>query len=317
MPRRNVPIAAAVLLMAVVGAAAGCSPGTATLQPEPSRSASDPSPSGPGATPSPSQPPREATGAEPAPASRLMRTVGEVGSPLLPATGAASGAAIPRYSPNGHPLAYWDDFTAPALSSQWSKYNAIPRSSPQGLWRPSQVFVKNGRLVLRAVPQGKTWVTGGVMNYTSASKRYGSYLVRFRAGKATGIKYAILLWPQSDNWPVDGEIDIAEDGGGKRTGTTATLHFGAGDQKIQRQVSGDFSAWHTVGVEWSKGLLSFVVDGRIWATISDPHVPDGVMNLAIQTESVACGETWGACPNSSTPKTVDFEIDWVAVYSAQ
>jgi len=39
---------------------------------------------------------------------------------------------------------------------------------------------------------------------------YGRYVVRFRSDAIAGYKTAWLLWPNSDNWPTDGEIDFPE-----------------------------------------------------------------------------------------------------------
>src|SRR2546427_410289 len=39
---------------------------------------------------------------------------------------------------------------------------------------------------------------------------YGRYAVRFKADPVPGYKTAWLLWPDSGNWPADGEIDFPE-----------------------------------------------------------------------------------------------------------
>jgi beta-glucanase (GH16 family) len=133
--------------------------------------------------------------------------------------------------------------------------------------------------------------------------------------KGYGVGYAILLWPSTGTWPTAGEIDFAEDGGGNRQATTATLHYGATDSKIQRNVNADFSQWHTLGVEWSPNKLVYTLDGTTWATVNSTAVPKGPMELDIQSQTGTCGDPNRPCPNASTPKRVNMQVDWVAAYA--
>lgn len=211
---------------------------------------------------------------------------------------------------------FWDDFTGSSLGHGWGEYNGTIPSMPGGEWDPSHVDVSDGKLKLLTQNVGGQWTSGGVMNHVQAQTTYGKYEVRFRMDKAPGVKYAILLWPKSGTWPQDGEIDFAEDGGGSRTGTTATVHWGpnqASKEMIQRQLKGDFSQWHTLGVEWYWDKLTYTLDGKAWATVYTKNTPSKPMNLAIQTEAGSCGE-WMTCVTSATPKTTTLEVDWVSVY---
>lgn len=78
--------------------------------------------------------------------------------------------------------------------------------------------------------------------------------------RGKGVAAVVLLWPVRDQWPP--EIDFAEDGGATNTRrhVSATLHYGAHDTQIQRTVHADFTRWHTVGVEWTPGRLSYTLD---------------------------------------------------------
>jgi beta-glucanase (GH16 family) len=81
---------------------------------------------------------------------------------------------------------------------------------------------------------------------------------------------AWLLWPYSGKWPDDGEIDLAEDEGGDRAETTASLLFknpaGQPDGLPQDRISPalDFSNWHTIGVEWTPTSVRYTLDGAYW-----------------------------------------------------
>ena len=96
---------------------------------------------------------------------------------------------------------------------------------------------------------------------------------------------------------------------------SATLHYGRSDHQVQRTVHADFSDWHVVGVEWSPRRLVYTLDGRRWAKVRSPHVPNEPMEMDMQTQAGTCGIKAAPCPTSTTPKRVDMEIDWVVAYS--
>jgi hypothetical protein len=231
-----------------------------------------------------------------------------------------SGSTVPNTDLPGWKLSFSDDFTGNTLGAGWGKYNGPIPSMPGGVWNPSHVTVGGGELRLLGSKVNGQWTTGGVMNYVQARSTYGKYLVRFRMPKANGVKYAVLLWPASGRWPMDGEIDFAEDGGGQRASSSATVHWGASvasKVQVQRTVRTDFSNWHTVGVEWAPGKLVYTLDGGgEWGRVSNANIPSGPMNLAIQTEAGSCN-LWMTCVDATTPSEVDLEVDWVAVYTHQ
>ena len=118
---------------------------------------------------------------------------------------------------------------------------------------------------------------------------------------------------RTGSWPP--EIDFAEDGGGNRQTTTATLHYGSGNTQVQRSVNADFTQWHTLGVEWTPGKLVYTLDGQPWATVTNPNVPSRPMVLAMQTQVWGCGIAGYDCPDASTPASSDVDVDWVVAYA--
>lgn len=235
-------------------------------------------------------------------------------SAAKPPTSTTSGGSIPAAA--GWTKVYQDDFTGSALGTGWGKYSGAIPSTPGGTWSGSMVEVADGKLKLHTEKVNGAWNSGGVMNDVGGKTTYGKYLVRFRMDKANGVKYALLLWPTSGQWPMDGEIDFAEDGGGSRKSTAGTLHWGttASHQQLQRNAKADFSKWHTVGVEWTPGKVVFTLDGKPYGTIKNSNAPTKPMNLALQTEAGSCGQ-WMTCTDSTTPSTTTLEVDWVAVYT--
>ncbi len=267
---------------------------------EPSRSSSS-APPPPNTSKAPTEPP-EST----APA----------GSTDSPVAGAVAGVdAIPMTDPFGQQLRWYDDFSSSSLGSGWTPYTGRPQSAKETDWVAKNVFTSNGKLVLRMNKSSNgRWEGGGVMNSDNAGTTFGGYQVRFRMPHAVGLKYVVLLWPDSENWPVDGEIDFAEDGRGSRSQTMLVLHHGENNEQVKRTVDADFSTWHTVGLQWSPGSLVTTLDGEQWGSISSAGVPIKKMNLVIQTETLDCGDPEFPCPDSSTPDVVDMEVDWVALY---
>jgi beta-glucanase (GH16 family) len=247
----------------------------------------------------------------PAPSTTTKDSAAGSPSPSRPGSAPTAPAAL-----NGWTQVYAEDFSGTELGAGWGKYSGEIPSMPGGTWSPSHVQVTQGKLRLLTTKVNGQWTSGGVMNDVQAKTTYGKYLVRFRIDKANGVKYALLLWPDSEQWPMDGEIDFAEDGGGDRSATTATVIWGedsASREQIQRKVTADFSSWHTIGVEWTPGQLVYTLDGKPWATVKTQSVPYKPMNLALQTEAGSCNE-WITCIDSTTPATTTLEVDWVAVY---
>jgi beta-glucanase (GH16 family) len=260
-----------------------------------------PAPSEPGAGPH-----RPQAGAT---ASASAAAPGATGQPPQ---GGPSGMAMPTGDLPGWRQTLADDFTTTVLGPQWYTYNGQPDGDPGGFFLPSHVSVGGGQLTISAFPDpahGGIYVTGGVS--TRAAQTYGRYEVRFKMAQGKGIAYALLLWPESNVYPP--EIDFAEDNGRDRTKMYASLHPASGGKTISRNVGGDFSQWHTAGLEWTPGKLVLTLDGQEWSRITGP-VPTEGMTMALQTPAWYCGHGWEACPDATTPPQVNLDIDWVVSY---
>lgn len=230
--------------------------------------------------------------------------------------GAPSGVAMPLGDDGKWRQVFADDFTGSGLGRNWFAYTGVPGGDPAGLFDPSRVRIAGGVLTIGSGfdPARRKWVTGGVSNRNRLRQAYGKYQVRFRMERGRGITYAILLWPSDNSWPP--EIDFAEDNGDDRGRLWATLHQRDG-QRVVRSVAGDFTEWHTAGVEWTPAGLAYEIDGRVWSrvdTAAEPRIP---MSLAVQSQAWPCGLTWQKCPDHTTPESVDLEVDWVAAYAAR
>jgi beta-glucanase (GH16 family) len=138
------------------------------------------------------------------------------------------------------------------------------------------------------------------------SQLYGRYSVRFRSDALTGFKTAWLLWPDSEQWPRDGEIDFPE--GDLAASIFAAVHAAGSeeDEVDMFHTSSSFSYWHTATTEWSPGRVEFFLDGRSIGT-STKATPDTPMHYVLQTESCL-----PVCPEPET--SGHLYVDWVAIW---
>ncbi len=247
-------------------------------------------------------------------------------TPSAPATGdtrAGRGGAVgsdvpmPRGNQAGWRQVFADDFSRRSLGSDWVSYDGAPIGDPGGYFSSSRVKLRDSKLTIGAWPDPQRrdmYVSGGVSNRNALSQVYGKYEIRFRMDRGTGIAYALLLWPTGNaHLP---EIDIAEDNGKNRDRLFTTMHSADGDAHIERNIAVDTTQWHTAGIQWSPGRITYTLDGRPWSTITDNRVPSNdPMSLALQSQAWHCGNSWQACPDASTPKRVNLEIDWVVAYA--
>lgn len=237
---------------------------------------------------------------------------------LLSAAIALALAHEPAASSGPWKRVFFDNFSHGLRASRWGRYTGHPGGDPGGLWSPSHVVVSHGVLNLetyRDARFGGRWVSGGVSSALALSQTYGRYEVRMRVDPGRGVSVVALLWPSGNQWPP--EIDFAENGGetNARDYMTATLHYGADNSQIQRTVGGNFTRWHTLGVEWLPGELVYTIDGRRWAVVRSAQVPAQRMEMDIQTQAGTCGDSSAPCPNATTPSHVTAQVRWVAAYA--
>ena len=137
---------------------------------------------------------------------------------------------------------------------------------------------------------------------------YGRYVVRFRSDPIPGYKTAWLLWPDSEVWPRDGEIDFPE---GHLDGTIlAYVHHQGGTwakDEVAFSTDKTYVSWHTAVIEWKPNSVKFFLDEEMIGQ-STTRIPNTPMHWVLQTETVIDGTT----PPSSSAGNV--QIDWVAIY---
>jgi beta-glucanase (GH16 family) len=235
-----------------------------------------------------------------------------------------SGEAMPVGDIPGWRQIFADDFLTDvpfgsfpsAVSAKWSAYpDGWKDTSKNGTYFPSKVIsIQGGVMTLHlhtesgvhmvSAPEpklpGATGTEGGLL--------YGRYVIRFRADAVPGYKTAWLLWPDSEVWPRDGEIDFPE--GNLDSTISAFMHrqqgSSGGDQDAY-PTAVIYASWHTAVIEWTAASCKFLLDGTLIGT-STSRIPKTPMHWVIQTETALDGTV----PSDSAAG--DVQIDWAVVY---
>lgn len=156
-------------------------------------------------------------------------------------------------------------------------------------------------------------ITGGVCwcKDGQGDQTYGKWEIRARMDNGKGYSPAILLWPKSERWPIDGEIDIVEMSEPYRNKAFFTLHWGANNSQAQHSETGDFTQWHTYGVDWQPTYIKYYLDGQLKYTNTNPAaIPKTPMHIALQVDS---GDgRWMSRPDPGV--TSGLHVDWVKMY---
>lgn len=228
----------------------------------------------------------------------------------VPAAHAATPyASTSPAAASGWRLSFSDDFNGTSLNrANWCVYNGS--GNQHGPRSARHVFVRNGVLTLRTQPIGGQWHGAGVCAARATRQTYGKYEMRVRMDQGFGVRGTALLWPVA-GWPPEIDFFELESSNAARTRNMLSNHYGSTNSMQHAFVPGTYSAWHNVGVEWTRSAIRYTLDGRVVATMTG-HVPHQQMWLAIQTGT---GKAGGPnAPRASTPRPVDLQVDWVRVY---
>lgn len=142
--------------------------------------------------------------------------------------------------------------------------------------------------------------------------RYGRFAVRLRAPVARGYRVAVMLWPDSDRHPEDGEINMPE---GALNGKQffAYAHFaqpadtpGPIQDAFPTGVNGD--QWHVYETVWSPGTVEFFVDGSSIGA-STHAVPDQPMHWVLQFETAITPDP------PATDIEAHVQVDWLQAWA--
>ena len=177
------------------------------------------------------------------------------------------------YGPGGTwRLVFSDRFTGSTLdTADWSTcyhFGCTDRGNNELEWyRASQVTVHDNTASLTVAPEqinGKQYVSGMLSSYGKFSFLYGYAQIVAKLPIGRGLWSSFWTEPESGAWPP--EIDIFENWA-QADSVNLFVHFGAADHFDHSVVylPTASSAFHTYGVDWEPGSISWYVDGFLWA----------------------------------------------------
>ncbi len=149
---------------------------------------------------------------------------------------------------------------------------------------------------------------------TSNAQLYGMYEICVRAqAAAVGFKMVPLLWPSSNVWPRDGEIDLPEvnlDGVSVVKGFHHNQDGTSGGDQVEKVTTALPYDWHRYRIKWLANYCAMYVDDVMIGGAITSRVPNTPMWWVLQFETVL---------NAATPPAdgveANIEIDWVVAYS--
>ncbi len=212
---------------------------------------------------------------------------------------------------NGWKIVAHDEFDGDQLDEEiWSPYRG-KTTDDVGRHDPDNITVSDGTAKLTS-RDGKT---SAGMSWDKGQK-YGRWEARVRSQAGNGYGPVMLLWPDSEEWPEDGEIDMMEIPKGDRTKAHFTVHWGDDNKQDAASVTGDFTQWHTFAVEWTPDHIIGYLDGVEFYRNEDKDAnPPGPMHFVLQQDIGPYGTNWIPAPDANTPDEVTFEVDWVRIYA--
>lgn len=236
-------------------------------------------------------------------------------------SGSASGSATSTPTPTGMPgswnLLFDDEFNGTSLNtSNWSTgwfgsgiTGTVNPSLESDCYDPSQDVVSGGALTISAVQQSETCdgaiepdssgliSTNGKFQFT-----YGAFEARiWMPGSGSTVADWPAFWADGQDWPADGEIDVAEGLSGQ---VCYHFHYPGGGPGGCRTVANAAGGWHTYAADWEPGSITYYYDGQeVWQDTTG--VTSAPMYLIL-----------GLGVPSSGPVTVpaSFKVDYVRVW---
>ena len=164
-----------------------------------------------------------------------------------------------------------------------------------GWYLPSQVSTSHGVLILTATRtptlgysatgKRKTYAyrTGMVTTYNSRTFTYGTVSVSAKIPGGAGTWPAVWLLPKSGSWPP--EVDVMENWGASRVESTTYIWGRAvAPQKVAQKNTSSTdltSSYHTYGLVWAPGSLTWTLDGRTVFKFTGKDVPHTPMYLLV------------------------------------
>lgn len=233
--------------------------------------------------------------------------------------GGSDDEAAVRYG-WGTPLPSSDEFNYTGVPdpTKWGVYDGPGHGDPANGTRDAErCTVQDGYLRIEGTANGST---GGMAH--TFDQQYGRWECRARMGAfnpgSSGESYhgVLIVWPESEQWPQDGEYDWLEIEDVEQTNVAGYLHYPTPSEVEQEGVTGpavDLSEWHNYAFEWVEGALRGYVDGVEWFDLDGAQtastgrrldsMPSGHLTVQLDNFTGASGLQPGY-----------MDIEWARVY---
>jgi hypothetical protein len=252
--------------------------------------------------------PKPAPGTTPQPSATAAAAPAPTTTAAPPAGGAGTTAA--EKLGWGTPIAAGSDefnYAGPPDPSKWSLYNGDGHDG-NGRRVAANNTVKNGYLRQTGKANGDSAGMASKLNL-----KYGKWEARVRSvGSGSGRPYHTLLiiWPQSNEWPDDGEYDFLENSAPGEHCAEAYIHYPDHTPKVQEHAvethcGAPMSEWHNIAFEWTAEAVTGYIDGKEWFSYGAADItamPSG--HLTIQLDNF----------HGSDMQHATYDVDWVRTY---
>jgi beta-glucanase (GH16 family) len=188
-------------------------------------------------------------------------------------------------------LVWADEFNGTALDlSKWTQITGSDGSTaPDAELQyytssTNNTKVENGLLKITVLNDGfggRAYTSGRMQTKNLGDWLYGKFEARIKLPVAQGMWPAFWLLPTDNTygvWPQSGEVDIMETVGSEATRNSATIHTSNngtphGFTTKYNLPTGTFADdFHVFSMEWSPNLMTFYVDGNLYATKTNATV---------------------------------------------
>lgn len=211
---------------------------------------------------------------------------------------------------------------APRAKNMWAKWNSDSKDV---------VYIKNGKLVCRAIPNTNPadtakMLTGAIYSKGKFFFKYGRIEVRMKTNRQKGNFPAAWMRPQNDGNPYRyGEFDIVEYFGDEVI-ARQTVHSHRSVNFAKKDIPYSFNTivddrdnWHIYALDWMPSYIKTFIDGKItgcYIKSSDSQkLNEGQWTFdraffIILNQSVGYGKWYPPCLYD----TYETQFDWVRVY---
>ena len=155
-------------------------------------------------------------------------------------------------------------------------------------------------------------------------QQYGRWEARVRSSDtgSNAFRYhpLLIIWPDSNRWPQDGEYDFLENGIPGAACAETFIHYPHPGMPVQQEFKREtncgapLSEWHNVAFEWTPNHVKGFIDGREWFSFSGGAGPGG--RSAIQAmPSGHLTIQLDAFHGTGPYRPASYEVDWVKTYA--